>query len=162
MVRSFGNKYEGGSVSMSANSERVIEKYPIIDGLFTWPSENPKLIAGRCKTCEAIFFPSFHHQHKPTCRSADVEEILLGNRGTLASYTVMHVPPPPIFGLPDCERPYAIGLIKLPEGLKIAGIVEARAVSNLRVNMDVEIMIDTLYEDEKGNEALTWKIRPVL
>lgn len=146
---------------MSTNSETNIKKYPIIDGLFTWPSAKPQLIAGRCKTCEAIFFPSFHQQHKPSCKSADVEEILLGNKGVLASYTIMHVPPPPIFGLPDSERPYAVGLISLPEGLKIAGIVENGALSNLKMNMDAEIIIDKLFEDEKGNQALTWKIRPV-
>jgi hypothetical protein len=29
------------------------------------------------------------------------------------------------------------------------------------MHMDSEIVIEKLYEDEGGNEALTWKIRPV-
>ena len=32
------------------------KQIPVVDGLFTWPSEDPKLIGGMCKLCGRYFF----------------------------------------------------------------------------------------------------------
>jgi len=133
---------------------------PIIEGLFTWPSDDPHLIAGRCKTCHTIFFPKFCQQHKPDCHPKIVEEIQLSKRGKLASFTILHIPPPPLFKIPPSQVPYAVGVIELPEGLKVVGLLTGCKWEDLKMYMDVEIVIEKLYENEEGIEALTWKLKP--
>jgi uncharacterized OB-fold protein len=133
---------------------------PVVDGLFTWPSEEPRLIAGRCATCAAVFFPRFHEQHRPECEARAVEEIRLSRRGRLVSFTTIHVPPPPIFPLPAAEVPYSVGLVELSEGLVVAGLVSRRAPGELRRDLEVEIVVEALYHEPDGTPRVTWKLRP--
>ena len=44
---------------------------PIQDGLFTWPSERPQLIASRCSNCGELTFPK--QASCPACTSRNAE-----------------------------------------------------------------------------------------
>ena len=137
------------------------KQYPIQEGLFTWPTDEPHLIGGRCKSCGTYFFPKFSIKHKLDCKERQTEEVLLSRRGKLDSYTVQHYPPPPPFISPDPFVPYAIGWVALPEGIAIAGILTGARLEDLKMHMDVELVVEKVWQDEEGNEALTWKWRPV-
>jgi len=134
---------------------------PLIEGLFTWPSDEPHLIGGRCKSCSTYFFPKWLVKHKPNCRERHIEEVLLSRRGKLNSYTIQHYPPPPPFKSPDPFIPYAIGWVSLPEGIAIAGIITGAKLEDLKTHMDVELVVEKAWVDEHGNDALTWKWQPV-
>ena len=139
----------------------MVEKrqYPIEEGLFTWPSDEPCLIGGRCKSCGTYFFPKFCTLHKPGCQQREVEEVLLSRRGKLESYTVQYYPPPPPFVSPEPFEPYAIGLVALPEGIEIPGMLTGVKIEDIKLHMDVELVVEKAWEDKEGNEALTWKWR---
>ena len=143
-------------------SERCVTKQiPIVDGLFTWPSDKPQLIGGRCKYCGSYFFPKTYIRHRPDCPQREVEEVLLSRRGKLKSYTWQYYQPPPPYKGPDPFVPYGIGLVELSEGLKVVGMLTGCELKDLKEGMDVELIVEKLYTDEQGNEYLTWKFSPV-
>ena len=55
------------------------KQIPIQDGLYTWPSDRPQLIAGKCKGCGEITFP--RQDACPGCTGRNAEEVLLSPRG---------------------------------------------------------------------------------
>ena len=137
------------------------KQIPVVEGYFTWPPEEPRLISSRCKSCGHYFFPKTFTCYNPNCKNKEVEEALLSRRGKLWSYTVVHYPPPPPFVPADPFVPFAIGEVEFPEGLKVFGMMTGCEPEDLTMNMDVEVVAEKLYEDEEGNEVVGWKLRPV-
>ncbi|MEQ8200702.1 MAG: OB-fold domain-containing protein [Syntrophomonadaceae bacterium] len=137
------------------------KKVAAVDGLFTMDPTEPQLIGGKCDSCGSYFFPKFYQSHKPTCPNREVREVLLSRRGKLDSYTIQYFPPPPPFVSPKPFVPYGLGLVALPEGINIIGIMTGIELEDLKRGMDVEMVVDKLYEDEDGTEFMGWKFRPV-
>lgn len=134
---------------------------PAVEGLFTVNSDGPNLIGGRCNSCGTYFFPKFYHVHKPDCNEREVQNVLLGRRGKLVSYTVQYYPPPPPFVCPDPFVPYGIGMVSLAEGINVLGILTGIEIKNIKTGLDVELVLEKLYDDKEGNEVVGWKFRPV-
>jgi len=135
---------------------------PALDGFFTWPSQEPALIGATCRSCGQYFFPRFVIMHDPDCEDREqVEEVLLSRKGKLWSHTIIHYQPPPPFRAPEPFQPYCLGVVELPEGIRIMGQVTGCKMEQLRPGMDVELVVEMQYEDE-DNEYLTWKFRPVV
>lgn len=132
---------------------------PIVDGLFTWPSDNPRLISSRCPVCGSIQFPKSVVCNNPECDHSETpEEYLLSQEGILYSYTVHYYS----LGGPLSfhKAPYAVGAIKLPEDIIIIGRLTETDEKKLRVGMKVRLKIDKLYEDE-DNIYLTYFFEPI-
>jgi uncharacterized OB-fold protein len=90
-----------------------------------------------------------------------VEDVLLSRKGKLYSFTVNFFPPP-IFHSPEPFVPYANGLVELPEGIRVSTMIgPGYDQNNLKVGMEMELIIDKLYEDKEGNEVVSWKFLPV-
>lgn len=134
---------------------------PITEGFFTWPSDEPRLIGSRCKTCGTYQFPSSSFCANPNCKNGVVEEAQLSRQGRLFTYTFIFYPPPPPFRYKDPFEPYAIGLVEFPEGVKVAGIMIGCKLEDLRIGMDVETVAAVQYNDEQGVDRLTWKFRAI-
>jgi len=137
-----------------------VEKMPVIDGLFTLDAEEPKLIASRCMSCGTYFFPETISCANPECAGEKVERAFLSRRGTLYSYTVQYYAPPPPFKAQEPFSPYGIGLVELPEKIRVLGMMTEADPEKLQVGMEVELMLEKIYE-EGGKEVMTWKFRPV-
>jgi len=135
------------------------KQVPIIEGLFTWPSDKPQLIASRCKKCRTVSFPKAAFCGNPDCEKLreNVEVIKLSNSGTLWSFTTQIYAPPEPFKKEPFE-PYGIGMVDTEEGLRVLGILTSN--DNLKVGMKVEMTAEKLYEDEE-NEYITWMWKPV-
>ncbi|HPL63419.1 MAG TPA: OB-fold domain-containing protein [Syntrophales bacterium] len=136
------------------------KQIPAAKGVFTWPSDNPQLIGGKCRECGAIFFPRYLPFHKPNCQG-QTEEVLLSRRGKLESFTIQHYASPPPFIKPEPFVPYAVGLISLQEGISVAGMLTGMKTDDIQIGMELELIIEKMAEDQDGNEYLTWKFRPV-
>ncbi len=134
-----------------------------LEGWFTMPPTEPRLIGSRCKSCGNVFFPKASVCHNPYCeKTAPLEEILFGQRGKLFTFTINYAKTPPPYHSPEPFVPYASGIIELPEGLMVEGMIgPGYDEKNLKVGMEMELVIDKLYEDEQGNEILSWMYRPV-
>ncbi len=83
----------------------------------------------------------------------------MSRRGKLWSYTVQYYPPPP-FRAPEPFVPFGIGLIELPEKIRVLGMLTESDPDKLKIGMEVELVLDKLYEDN-GKEVITWKFRPI-
>ena len=87
--------------------------------------------------------------------------MLLSRRGKLHSFTINHYPPP-IFHSPDPFVPYTNGSIELPEGIRVSSMIGTGFdQDSLKVGMEMEMIIDTLYIDKEGNEVVSWRFVPV-
>ena len=133
------------------------------EDLFTWPSDDPRLIATKCKSCGHCAFPKTFTCGNPNCKNKDVEDILLSKRGKLWSWSTQYYKPPPPFVAPDPYVPFAVGLVEFPEGIKVLGIVTGCNTpdEDLKINMEVEVVPERLFVDEDGNEVIGWKFKPV-
>ncbi len=144
------------------DQSREKKQIPVVEGVFTWPSAEPRFIASRCKKCGTVSFPKSPVCRNPQCADkAEVEETLLNRRGKLLSYTLICYPPPPPFVAPQPFVPFPIGEAQFPEGVAIIGQMTGCKYENLKIGMEVEMMVDKLFEDEQGREVVGWKFRPL-
>ena len=136
------------------------KQIPVQEGLFTWPSDQPALIGSKCKSCEEYFFPKVKMCQNPECSKRDVEEVLFSRRGTLWTFSTQHYPPPPPYRGPV---PFIVGLMALSkENLKIMGrLTDDTKEEDLKIGTDLELVVEKLYEDDDGNDVVTWKFKPV-
>jgi uncharacterized OB-fold protein len=137
------------------------KKIQIKEGLWTVPSslnEKPQLIGSRCLLCGEVFFPKKTYGICTHCQSKDLEEIRLSRRGRIYSFTVVMQRPPEYYKGPV---PYAEGFVELPEGVRVETLFTDCNFNDLKVGMEVEMVIERLHEDEEGNEIMVFKFRPV-
>lgn len=137
-----------------------LERNPVIEGLFTLDPEEPRLIGSKCTSCGTYFYPETVSCSNPACKEKKVEQAFLSRRGKLWSYTIQYYPPPPPFRAPEPFVPFGIGLIELPEKIRVLGMLTESDPDKLKIGMEVELVLDKLYEDN-GKEVITWKFRPV-
>ena len=57
--------------------------------------------------------------------------------------------------------PFAIGVVDLPEGLRVLGRIAVDDLKKVKIGMNVELVLERLCSDKDGNEVITWKFRPV-
>ena len=130
--------------------------------VFTWPSEDPQLIGGRCRACASVTFPA-----PPSCArcgSTDVEQHLLPRRGTLWTFTTQEfLPKEPYAGGETNEtfRPYGVGLVQLGDEVRVEGRLTESDVTKLRIDMEVELVIVPFRVDDDGTEVMTFAFAPV-
>ena len=137
-------------------SER--KRIPVREGLFILsspPDGKPRLIGGKCLSCEEIIFPK--PEICPHCQEENIEEIQLNRKGRIFSCTVVMQQPRPFYKGPV---PYGLGFVELPEGVRVETLFTGCDPETLGIGMEVELVIETLYEDEGGNMLITYKFRP--
>ena len=134
-------------------------RVPAVDGWFAMADE-PHLLGTRCSACGTFFFPPADgFCRNPECAGTEFESGPLSRRGTVWSYTDNRYQPPAPYVSPDPFEPYTIAAVELAdEGLVVLGqLVTGDAVT---IGDDVEIVLDTLFEDD-ANEYVVWKWKKV-
>lgn len=92
-----------------------------------------KLMAGKCSKCDKIHLPP-----RPLCDNCydtQFEWITIPNKGTLLTYTVIHIAPPQFQNL----TPYTIGILELEGGLKIPGVIQNVPQEQLKIGMTLNV-----------------------
>lgn len=140
-------------------AESTKKQIPIKQGLFEWGEDGPHLLGSRCRLCGEVVFPA--NPACPQCCQQTTEVIPLSRRGILYSFTIQRFKPPPPYGGPEPFKPYGVGIIELPEGLRVTSVLEESDPIKLHVGMEMELVITKFFEDEEGNEILAYKFRPV-
>lgn len=137
------------------------QQIPIAGGLFTWPADDPRLIASRCTACGEVAFP--RQESCPSCTGDRTETIQVSRRGKLWTWTIQRFPPPtpPFAG--DAERfvAFGVGYVELPEGLRIEARLTENDPAKLEIGMDMELVIEPFDQDADGNERMIFAFRPV-
>jgi uncharacterized OB-fold protein len=136
-------------------------KRPSIEGWFTMDEAAPRLIGTRCAGCETVYFPREEtYCRNPRCASTELEEYQLSNTGRIWSFTNNCYPPPAPYIASDPFEPYAVAAVELAdEKMVVLGQVSGAGVEDLKAGMEVEVVLETLFEDDE-NEYMIWKWRP--
>ena len=132
---------------------------PIAEGLFAETAAGPRLLGSKCANCATPYFPRAAICHNPDCNDSKLEDAEFGPHGKIWSYTVQYYPPPPPAKYDEPFEPYALGLIDLPEGLRVLAKVSADDPESVTVGGAVELVIEKLYTNPEGTEVTTFKFR---
>src|SRR5262249_23355877 len=131
---------------------------PVAAGLFTWPSDEPRLIGSTCRTCGTTTFPA--QGSCPRCCREDMEERELSRRGILWSYTVQGFRPKEPYAGPEEVVPDGGGDVELHN----EGIVESRLpvadAEQLEIGMPMELVIETFRQEPDGTDIVTFAFAP--
>ncbi len=148
---------------MSGPSDSPVKsRVPAIEGWFTLDEKAPALLGSRCTSCGNFAFPKeTFFCRNPGCASAEFAEVELSRSGSIWSYTDACYEPPKPYIAVDPYVPFSIAAVELAaEQMVVMGqVVAGVGVTDLSVGTEVEIVLDTLYEDDE-HEYLVWKWRP--
>jgi uncharacterized OB-fold protein len=136
------------------------KRIPIKEGLFEQREGGLHLLGSRCRQCGEVTFPA--NSFCPQCCEETTETIPLSSQGILYSFTIQRFRPPPPYRGPEPFAPYGVGMIELPEGVRITSVLEESDPARLRVGMGMELVVAGLFDDEQGNEVLIYKFKPVV
>jgi uncharacterized OB-fold protein len=140
-------------------SAALPRRVPIEPGFFTIPgdpAEPPRLLGSRCRACGEHFFP--RRRVCARCLAQGCEDVLLGPRGTLFTFTWVHVP---FFGkkAADGGGGYGVGQVDLPEGPRIQAVLSG-ARGDLAIGMPMTLELETLRETPAGEAVVIHRFRP--
>ncbi len=131
------------------------EKF-IEEGWFKETPEGTFLLGSECQDCGMVSFPQ--KRVCPNCFDGELKEVPLSKKGKLHTYALS------IMGPPGIEKPYVMGFIDLPEGIKLYSLLtECQPWDEvLKVDMEMEMVIEKIKEDQEGNDIIGYKFRPVI
>ena len=128
------------------------------EGLIKMPSspeEPPRIIASKCTKCGDIALPK--KRICGVCDGTELEDVLLSNRGKIYSYTIVRQ------AIPGYDVPYIVGVIQVPEDEAIPIIAQLREceLDEVKVDMEVEMIVDVLNVNFRGEKVIGYVYRPV-
>jgi uncharacterized OB-fold protein len=113
------------------------------------------LLGSRCTNCGSVLFP--RADSCTYCATEDPEPIELSPRGTLWSWTAVTAPPPGYEG----EIPFGIGIVELPEGVRVITRLTESDPAALRAGQAMEFRVVPLHTDPDGNDIHTYAFAPL-
>ena len=112
------------------------------------------LLGMRCRDCGIYLFGAALFCQ--ACSASNLEAVELSRRGSLYSYTTVHVPPA---GWPG-PVPYLLGEVELPEGPHVLAEIVNCAETDLHVGLPVELALQQVQSGESGPGRVVYKWRP--
>jgi uncharacterized OB-fold protein len=139
------------------------EPTPAIEGWFTQGTATPHLLGSSCAKCGTYFFPkTVTYCKNPACDSDEFEEVELSRTARIWSFTNGCYQPPEPYMSPDPFVPYTVIAAELAEEkmIVLGQAAEGYGVEDLKVGMEVELVIEHLFSDDDG-ERVVWKWKPL-
>lgn len=140
----------------------VANQVPIAEGLFTWPSNDPRLLGSKCKNCGVVLFPA--QSSCPACCTEDSDVIELERRGKVWTFTIQNFLPnrPPYEGpeTPETFKPYGVGYIELADQTRVEARIQTDDISKLHIGQDVELVVEK-YIERDGKDIISYFFKPV-
>lgn len=116
------------------------------------PLEQVRLAGTLCSACGETSLGTVIHC--PNCGSSNVKGQPLSSRGSVWSYTVARHQPPGNYRGPEPFQPFGIGLVELPEGIRVMTRIDGD-IGELRVGMPVDFT-PYLRHDADGSIVVTF------
>ena len=119
------------------------------------PSEEPHLIGAKCKSCGEVNFPK-----QLWCANCggEAEELLLSSRGKLYAFSNVNNPPPEGYKGPV---PYGVGSVEV-DGVRVMCNITEHDPAKLKIGMEMQLVVDSLFVDDDGNKVIGFMFRPVV
>ena len=127
------------------------KKVFIRDDLFKTTPEGIVLVGNKCTQCGTAFFPKVGFCTQ--CLNKELEEMPLGKRGILYSYTITRVP------VGRYPIPHAIGMITLPEKVRLTAPL-IMSDKDFKIGEEMEMVITTLWSEE-DHDVIGYKFKAV-
>ena len=138
----------------------ALGRVPIREGLLTGSLsrlEEVRLSGSKCEECGETSLG--RSSVCPNCSSDHVREIALGNLGKLWSYTVVRHKPPGNYKGPDPFVPFGLGLVELPEGLRVMSPIDGN-VDKLKIGTELKFR-PYVRNDADGREVVAFSFEAV-
>ncbi len=138
------------------------KQVPIAEGLFTWPAAKPALLASRCRHCGIASFPAA--ESCMACSGQDVAIEELPGRGTLWTWTIQQFMPKTPYKSNETAqtfRPYGVGYVELPGGVRVEGRLTENDPQKLRIGMPMEVVFEPYRTEDNGDEVISFFFKPV-
>ena len=139
----------------------VADQVPIAEGLFTWPSNDPRLLGSKCRSCGVVTFPA--QSGCPACCGESTETIEMERRGKLWTWTIQGFLPnrPPYEGpeTPETFQPFGVGYVELPGQVRVETRIKTKDLSKLRIGMDMELVVEK-YIERDGKDVIAYFFSP--
>lgn len=113
-----------------------------------------RLVGTRCNHCGKTSFPV--KPHCPACHEKEQQEVPLSRSGILHTFAQS------VMGPRDLPKPYLIGFIDLPEGIKLYSILADCDPWDevLKIGMEMTMEIAPIKTDAAGNKILGYRFVP--
>ena len=143
---------------MTQSRTEAKPRVPIEPGFFRIPADPnapPRLLGSRCRSCDEVFYP--RRRICARCLARDTEDLELSTRGSLYTYTYVHFP---LFNSRRADHGgYGVGQVDLPEGPRVQAVLSG-GPGDFRVGMEMVIELETLRENEAGQDVVVYRFRP--
>jgi uncharacterized protein len=139
----------------------TVGRRPIVDGVFTWPADDPCLLGSRCHECGCVTFPA--QDGCPRCGAPGMSRTELSRRGTLWTWTTQDFLPKAPYAGPETEDDFGgflLGYVELPDGVRVESRLVGLERDQIRIGMDLELAIVPFRTDPDGTEVLAYAFRP--
>ena len=93
----------------------------------------------------------------PHCGDPRGSVRVASGHGRLYSWIVCHVAFDPAFA---ADVPYVVGVVELPEGLRVVSRLTESDVSRLHFGQSVRLVVTPLHQEEEGRSVTTYAFRP--
>ena len=147
---------DASNVTKGPTGERV----PIREGLLSGPLsqlERVTLAGCKCTNCGETSLGS--KSICPNCGRDTVQEVPLGSRGVLWSYTVVRHRPPGNYKGPDPFVPFGLGLVELPEGLRVLSPIHCD-IDKLKIGLELQFK-PYVRQDADGREVVAFMFETI-
>ncbi|HVM52968.1 MAG TPA: zinc ribbon domain-containing protein [Acidimicrobiales bacterium] len=134
---------------------------PAVEGWFSTGAV-PELLGDRCAACGVVSFPPGRSAcADPACGSDRLVRDPIGRAGTVWSLTDARYQPPAPYRAAEPYEPFGIAAVAVePHGIVVLGqLAHGVSVADLAVGDRVELVVETLFADESGDE-LVWRWAP--
>ena len=138
------------------------KQVPVAEGLFTWPATHPALLGSRCQDCGIATFPAAESCMACSGQNVAVEE--LPGRGTLWTWTVQQfMPKTPYKSNETMEtfKPYGVGYLELPGGVRVEGRLTENDPGKLHIGMEMDVVFEPYRTEDNSDEVINFFFRPV-
>jgi uncharacterized OB-fold protein len=135
---------------------------PVAEGLFTWPSDEPRLIGAQCADCGLVSFPAGSACQR--CGGTDATDKLLSDRGTLWTFTTQDFrpPSPPYDGVDTAAtfQSYALGYVELSGEVMVEARLTEPDPARLAIGQPMRLAIVPYSVSADGTQVMTFAFAP--
>ncbi|MGD0188322.1 MAG: OB-fold domain-containing protein [Roseiarcus sp.] len=140
-----------------ASDGAVRERAPIRDGLLSGSLsqlDGVRLTGCKCTSCGETSLGK--KSVCPNCGRDTVHEAPLSDRGVLWSFTVVRHRPPGAYMGPEPFRPFGLGLVELPDGLRVLSPIQCE-VDKLKIGLELRFKPYLRHDAERDVVAFAFE-----
>jgi hypothetical protein len=140
------------SEEQGSGAPRVAIREGLLAGDLAKP-ETVRLCGTRCAACGEVSLG--RNPICPNCGGDRVAEVALARDGVLWTYTVVRNRPPGDYKGKDPFVPFGLGLVELPDGIRVLSPLEVE-IEALRIGMMLRFRAHVQHRDAAGRDVVAF------